>query len=203
MNVINFAGKSFTVSKVICVGRNYVDHIKELNNDVPREPIIFLKPNSAVTDCIHSFKEYVEYEAEISFLIVEKKLSALALGIDFTKRKIQKECITNGHPWEVAKAFTHSAVFSPFVEVPKNLSNLSFNFYKNNKIVQSARLSDALFSPKTILDHCSNFLSFSDGDILMTGTPGGIGPVNPGDFFSTKLMIGEQIVLEHTFQNKA
>ena len=116
MNVVNFEEQSISPSKIICIGRNYVDHIAELGNEVPDEMVVFLKPNSAISSKLQSYhQEPLHYEAELCFLYQQGHFTAVAIGLDLTKRNLQAKLKTKGLPWERAKSFNGAAVFSDFV----------------------------------------------------------------------------------------
>ncbi|WP_022942832.1 fumarylacetoacetate hydrolase family protein [Psychromonas hadalis] len=197
MNKINVAGKSITPSKVVCIGRNYVEHIKELNNEMPDQAVIFVKPNSAISDIIVSNKdEPIHYEAEISFIIEDKKISAVGFGLDLTKRGVQSKLKNKGLPWERAKAFDKSAVFSPFVVFSGDTENLSMQLLINDQLIQHADYALMIHKPTEIMAEVASFMSFCDGDILMTGTPKGVGIVHQGDIFIGRIYQANKLLLE-------
>ena len=137
MNSIKFDGKDIYPSKIVCIGRNYVDHIKELHNEVPKQPVIFIKPNSSISNEICSSKdEVIHYEGEISFLISSNKLKGVGFGLDLTKREVQSDLKSKGLPWERAKSFDGSAVFSDFITFGGNISDLRMELYINSSLVQ-------------------------------------------------------------------
>lgn len=186
--------------KIICVGRNYVKHAKELNNAVPDAPIIFLKPETALIPRNHPFF-YPEFSNEIHFeteLVVRinrlgkhiaeqhahKYYNEIGVGIDFTARDIQQQCKEKGHPWEKAKAFDHSApVGNRFVplEALNDRNNIRFHLLKNGEMVQQGSSSDMIFSIDRIIAYVSTFMTLKIGDLIFTGTPEGVGPVAIGD----------------------
>ena len=136
MKSIKLDGKAIYPSKIVCVGRNYMAHIDELGNEVPDEPVIFLKPNSAISSEIYfNEDDAVHYEAEISFMVKSGKLCAVGFGLDLTKRELQSRLIANGLPWERAKAFDMSAVFSDFVSFSGIIQALSMALYINGQLV--------------------------------------------------------------------
>ncbi|GJM31550.1 MAG: 2-hydroxyhepta-2,4-diene-1,7-dioate isomerase [Saprospiraceae bacterium] len=184
--------------KIICIGRNYVDHAKELNNPVPKEPLVFMKPPSAllVNNKPLYFPEFTKdlhYELEVVVKIakngrhVQKEFAGdyideVALGIDFTARDIQEKCKQKGHPWEIAKGFDGSAVLSPFVSLEKvNRNAIEFELKKNGERVQFGNTSDMIFSFEAIIVYVSQFFKLQMGDLIYTGTPEGVGPVQIGD----------------------
>ncbi|MDG1121177.1 MAG: fumarylacetoacetate hydrolase family protein, partial [Glaciecola sp.] len=126
MQQIRVEGQSVTPSKIVCIGRNYVDHINELGNEMPTEPVIFIKPNSAITDTItFDLQEDIHYEAELTFVVQGGALSGVGIGLDLTKRAVQSQLKAKGLPWERAKAFDGSAVLSDFVTIPGRIEELS------------------------------------------------------------------------------
>ena len=197
LNSIFFDHKELHPSKVICIGRNYVEHIEELNNEPPTEPVIFLKPNSAVAHCINlpSYDD-IHYEAELSFLIIQGKLKGVGLGLDLTKRSLQSTLKTKGLPWERAKAFDHSAVFSKFTAIPHDISDLSFELWINNTLVQQGDYHLMINKPNKLLAEAQSFLTCLDGDLLLTGTPKGVGKLNIEDNVIGKVFSKQQLIIE-------
>ena len=201
MNKIIINEKSIFPSKVVCVGRNYVEHIKELNNEMPEEMVFFIKPNSSISNELFfpSFNKTCHYEAEISFLIEENKVSALGFGLDLTLRDIQSKLKKKGLPWERAKSFNHSAVFSKFISFNDDITKLGIELYINDKLVQKGDYSQMINKPDEIIKDFQTFSTFEDGDILMTGTPSGVGEFKVGDKFVGKILFEDKIIIEETF----
>jgi len=196
-NTVTFNGRNLTPSKVVCVGRNYVGHIKELKNVTPTEPVIFVKPNSAVSSALLlKGGDEIHFEAELSFLVEAGKLKAVGFGLDLTKRQIQNELKAKGLPWERAKAFDCSAVFSDFVTVPQSLDELGLELYVNGRLQQKGDCSMMLNSPVDLLNEVDSFMTLEDGDVLMTGTPAGVGPIHIGDVFVGKVYASNQLLIE-------
>ena len=201
--------------KVIAVGRNYVDHAKELHNPVPESPVIFMKPDTAILKdnkdfYFPDFSKDIHYEVELVLRIcnegkhVSKKFAhkyydAIGLGIDFTARDIQSAQKAKGLPWELAKAFDHSAVISPLI--PKgefeDLTNLNFSLTKNGETVQRGNTKDMIFDYDSLISFISQYITLRKGDLIYTGTPAGVGPVSIGDklegFLEEKSMFTCQI----------
>ena len=190
--------------KIICIGRNYAKHIKELANEKPKEPVIFLKADSSILPksnpfVIPPFSDDVHYEVEILVKInrvgkyIDQKFSykyydEIGLGIDFTARDLQRKLKEKGLPWEKAKAFDGSAVIGDFY--PKqdyNLENIRFQLLKNNEMVQDGNSIDMLWKIDEIIAYVSKFFTLKKGDIIFTGTPEGVGKVNNGDVLVGKL----------------
>ena len=185
--------------KVIAVGRNYIEHAKELNNPVPQKPVIFLKPDTAVLknnrDFYYpEFSKDIHYEVELVVQIckegkhVDEKFAAnyydkIGLGIDFTARDIQTEHKEKGLPWELAKAFDHSAPVSYLFPKEKyNLAkNIHFSLEINKVQVQEGNTSDMIFSIEKLISFVSQYITLRKGDLLFTGTPAGVGPITIGD----------------------
>lgn len=185
--------------KIICIGRNYVKHIEELQNERPEEPVVFLKPDSAILLKQHpfvipEFSNEVHHEVEILVKInkvgkyIEPKFAhnyydEIGLGIDFTARDLQAKLKEKGLPWEKAKAFDGSAVIGDFY--PKNdynsLKNIQFKLVKNGEIVQLGNTSHMLWNIDELIAHVSQFFTLKKGDIIFTGTPEGVSAVNPND----------------------
>lgn len=197
MKQIKIDGKLCCPSKVVCIGRNYVEHIKELNNEVPTQAVIFVKPNSAISDRIVSNDlEAVHYEAEISFVINAGKISAVGFGLDLTKRALQSTLKAQGLPWERAKAFDNSAVFSEFVSFSGAVQSLSLQLLINDKLTQHANYDLMIHKPAEIISEVSRFMSFEEGDVLMTGTPKGVGQLFENDHFTGRIFQGDTLLIE-------
>jgi 2-keto-4-pentenoate hydratase/2-oxohepta-3-ene-1,7-dioic acid hydratase in catechol pathway len=185
--------------KIICIGRNYINHAKELGNSVPKEPLFFLKPETAIQPKRHPFfiphfSNDINYEVELVIKIdksgkhIEEKYahkyySQIGLGIDFTARDIQNHCKENGLPWEKAKGFDGSAQISHVFINKKDIDsmNILFHLSKNGTTVQTGNSSDMIFSFDKIIEHISKFYTLKIGDLIYTGTPEGVGNVKAGD----------------------
>lgn len=197
MNPIKMDGKEICPSKIVCIGRNYVEHIKELNNEIPGEPVIFMKPNSSISNEIHSGKtDAIHYEGEISFLVKAGGIKAVGFGLDLTKREVQSRLKAKGLPWERAKAFDCSAVFSKFVSFDGNIDDLKMELYINGDLIQKGGCDLMLNKPNDLLKEVKTFLSFEDGDLIMTGTPKGVGVLKPGDRFQGKIFENKKMLVE-------
>lgn len=173
--------------KIVCVGRNYVDHIKELGNEVPEQMVLFLKPASAISSLLLAQdpvdNEPLHFETEICFLIKDKAISAVAVGLDLTKRQLQSELKTKGLPWERAKAFAKSALFSEFVPLNGAVDKLSLSLHIDGELQQSGGVELMMNSPAAILQEVDSAFGLQDGDIIMTGTPKGVGQVKANSEF--------------------
>lgn len=178
-----------TPSKVICIGRNYVDHIAELGNEVPDEMVIFFKPNSAIAEQLNAcHQEPLHYEAELCFLYQQGGFSAVAIGLDLTKRGLQGQLKAKGLPWERAKAFDGAAVFSEFVAIDNIDDALSLELMIDGKVVQAGGVALMMYKPDVILARLQEFVTLAEGDIVMTGTPKGVGEIISGSEFTGKVI---------------
>lgn len=195
MKSVRLDGKVLFPSKIVCIGRNYVAHIEELGNEIPAEPVIFIKPNSALADGIRSGAPgEIHYEGEISFIIRCGQPAAVGFGLDLTKRDLQSRLKAKGLPWERAKAFDGAAVFSDFVSYNGEAGDLRLELYINDRLVQQGGCERMIYKPSDIIGEVKGFLSFEDGDILMTGTPAGVGEVRAGDRFEGKILAGDRFI---------
>ncbi len=191
--------------KLICIGRNYTEHIEELQNERPTDPVIFMKPDTAILlkkmpFFIPDFSKDVHYEVEVLVKInrvgkhIEKKFAhkyydQIGLGIDFTARDLQKQLKEKGLPWEKAKAFDGSAVIGQWL--PKtdfeNLNALNFTLTKNGTTVQEGNTANMLWKIDEIIEYVSKYFTLKIGDVIFTGTPSGVGPVTTGDILVGRL----------------
>ena len=182
MQSVLLNGKTITPSKVVCIGRNYVEHIAELNNEVPTEPVIFVKPNSAIAADIKTHAvDAIHYEAEISFIVENNQFIGVGIGLDLTKREVQSVLKSKSLPWERSKAFDASAVFSEFVSFEHQVDSLSLVLSINDQVIQQANYELMIYKPSQIVQAVNEFMSFETNDILMTGTPKGVGKVSEND----------------------
>ncbi len=200
MKTIVIGNRTTTPSKIVCVGRNYVAHIEELGNPVPDEMVVFMKPNSAISDELRATHiEQLHYEGELSFVYEGGRFSAVGFGIDLTRRALQSRLKEKGLPWERAKAFDGSATFSPFVEIGNDIDSLSMRLEINGREVQSGTIELMMYKPADILAGLSGFLTLNDGDIVMTGTPAGVGPVTAGEVFTGQVTMGNELIVTATW----
>lgn len=185
--------------KIICIGRNYLAHIKELDNDLPTEPMFFMKPETALLPIgepfsYPDFSKEIHYETELVLRICktgkaidEKTASeyydAITVGIDFTARDLQNRCKAKSHPWEIAKAFDHSAPLGNFKKIKelKHPENIAFGMKLNSKWAQQGHSCDMIFGFDRIVSYVSHFVTLKKGDCIFTGTPQGVGEVHVGD----------------------
>lgn len=185
--------------KIICIGRNYGAHAKEMNAEVPTKPVFFMKPDTALLKdnepfYFPNFSNEIHYECEVVVKIAKvgknidvkfahKYYDQISLGIDFTARDLQQECKENGLPWEIAKSFENSApISSVFIDKKElDLNGISFHLEKNGESVQHGNTADFIFKIDEIIAYISKFMTLKTGDLIFTGTPAGVGPVQIGD----------------------
>lgn len=197
--------------KILGVGRNYVAHIKELNNEIPSEPLIFMKPDTAITKMrdfyIPDYTQNVHYEVELVLKInaigknipiqfAHKYYDEIAVGIDFTARDLQDKAKEKGHPWTLAKGFDNSAPLSRFL--PKStfpdMNNINFSLKINDEIRQSGNSGLMIKNFDYLIHYISRFITLKIGDLIFTGTPAGVGPVKTGD--NLKALLEDELLLE-------
>jgi len=185
--------------KIICIGRNYLDHVKELNSNLPTEPVFFLKPDTCIINrnqpfFYPEFSKEIHYETELVVRInkvgkhIQQKFAntyydELTVGIDFTARDIQRQCQQKGLPWEISKGFDGAAPIGKFVKKDSfdSIQNINLKLNINNQTIQQGNTTDMIFSVDTIISYVSKFITLKMGDIIFTGTPSGVGPVKIGD----------------------
>jgi len=197
--------------KIICIGRNYADHAKELNNAVPEEPVVFMKPPTALLVnnkplYYPEFTKDLHYELELVVKIakngrhVQPEFAAdyyqeVALGIDFTARDLQSKLKKAGKPWELAKGFDGSAAISPFVSIDRlNRTAMEFELLKNGEVVQHGNTMDMLFPIEDLIVFVSKYMKLQMGDLIFTGTPAGVGPVTIGDQLEGRLHTRTEVI---------
>lgn len=185
--------------KIFCIGRNYALHAKELNNEIPEKPLVFMKPPTALLKgnkpfYYPEFSSNIHFEGELVVRIckngkhIQEKFAKnyydqITLGLDLTARDLQNELKSKGHPWEIAKGFDGSAVIGSLVPFQGDIADLSFTIRKNDEIVQSGNCSDMLFPVDRLISYISKFFMLQTGDLIFTGTPAGVGPIQIGDVF--------------------
>ena len=198
--------------KIICIGRNYLAHVKELDNDLPTQPMFFMKPDTALLPegeafVYPDFSNQVHYETELVLRIckIAKNIDeaeaslyfdAITVGIDFTARDLQSQCKAKGHPWEIAKAFDCSAPMGKFKKINelKCCENIGFGMKLNGQWAQQGHSSDMIFGFNKLIAHVSRFVTLQPGDCVFTGTPQGVAEVHRGDhldlFLENELVLG-------------
>jgi 2-keto-4-pentenoate hydratase/2-oxohepta-3-ene-1,7-dioic acid hydratase in catechol pathway len=197
MNTIRLDSEHIAPSKIVCIGRNYLEHIRELGNETPDDMVIFNKPNSSISNRLLAARdEPLHYEGEICFMVRAEALHALGFGLDLTQRELQSKLKAKGLPWERAKAFDGAACFSDFVTLGDTpLDSLSLQLEINGELRQQGGYELMMYKPEQILSGISRFMSLDDGDIIMTGTPKGVGQVQPGDRFVGRVLSAEQVLV--------
>lgn len=200
--------------KIICIGRNYTDHVKEMESDLPKTPLFFMKPDTALLlknrpFFIPEFSNEIHHEVEVIVRICKmgkhiqskfahKYYHEIGLGVDFTARNIQRDCINHGNPWEIAKSFDYSAVVSEFISLENfDIQDIPFHLEINGKTVQESNTRNMIFKVNEIIAHVSKYVTLRIGDLIYTGTPAGVGKVNIGDnlkgYIADKEMFGFEI----------
>jgi len=196
--------------KIICIGRNYLAHIKELDNDLPTEPMFFMKPETALLPAgepfpYPDFSKEIHYETELVLHVCKtgkniresqasEYYDAITVGIDFTARDLQSQCKAKGHPWEIAKAFDYSAPMGSFKKINtlKHPDDIAFGMKLNGKWAQQGHSRDMIFSFNRIVSYVSQFVTLKEGDYIFTGTPQGVGEVHIGD--KLELFLEDELV---------
>ena len=197
LKAVHWDGTEYFPSKLVCVGRNYVGHIQELGNAVPDEPVIFIKPNSALSHALHAGEHGdIHFEAEICFIVRGGQICGVGFGLDLTKRGVQDKLKAKGLPWERAKAFDGAAVLSEFVSYKGDLNGLRLELWINDQLVQQGGAELMLFKPGLLLNEIQRFMSLEDGDVIMSGTPRGAGPYFAGDRFVGRIFAQATLLVE-------
>ncbi|HNI44222.1 MAG TPA: fumarylacetoacetate hydrolase family protein [Chitinophagales bacterium] len=196
--------------KIFCIGRNYAKHAKELGNDLPTEPLVFCKPETALVKnngnfYLPDFSKDVHHEVEIVLRVCKqgkhiaekfahKYIDQMTVGIDFTARDLQNKLRKEGNPWEIAKGFDGSAPIGTFVPLPDIDTPIEFSLTKNDQIVQQGNTTDLIFPFSRLIAHISIYFTLQQGDLIFTGTPEGVGSVQIGD--TLKAFIGDECLLQ-------
>jgi 2-keto-4-pentenoate hydratase/2-oxohepta-3-ene-1,7-dioic acid hydratase in catechol pathway len=205
VNTINIGDSQIAPSKIVCVGRNYLAHIQELNNEVPENMVLFIKPNSSISEQLssqqvgNSDNEALHYETEICFLYDNNQLCGVGIGLDLTKRNLQASLKSKGLPWERAKCFDGAALFSDFIKIDHISEQLNLTLHINGVATQHAHTSHMIYCVPSILSQIQSFMSLVDGDIIMTGTPAGVGVIEQGALFECRLYDGQQLLIEKSW----
>lgn len=197
MNHVIFDGIEVYPSKVVCIARNYVEHIDELNNEPPGEVTLFIKPNSSISEDLKLPNlGQCHYEGEITFIVKNDKLVGVGFGLDLTLRDVQSRLKNKGLPWEKAKAFDGAAVFSEFVGFDDDIDELGIELYINGELKQEGDVSLMIHKPLEIFEEAKKYFSFYDYDLLMTGTPKGVGGFNVSDEFIGRILYKGVVLVE-------
>lgn len=179
------------MDKIICLGKNYDEHTREMKEQAPDKPVLFIKPPSVLiepkdqgTVILPWARGIIHHECEIVFKLYKKNIIGLGLGLDLTLRDVQKKLKENGHPWEISKTFKNSAIITPIKglrDFPKDWQNTEFTLKVNGEVRQTGKLNDAIMKADEIIHYVDEYFPMNDGDLIFTGTPKGVGPLNPGD----------------------
>ncbi len=196
MNTVMLADQPITPSKVVCIGRNYVEHIHELGNEIPSSMVVFNKPNSAITDTLRFVSPDTRFEGEICFLIQGGKIEGIGFGLDLTKADIQNHLKSKGLPWERAKGFDGSAVLGEFVPFDVPLESLRMTLYINGTLAQEATIDLMIYKPLAMIEEIQSFMALEEGDIIMSGTPKGVATYKIGDEFVGRIYSNDVMLVE-------
>ncbi len=196
MQSIVFNDTHITPSKVVCIGRNYVEHIYELNNEIPSSMVVFNKPNSAISNILKFISSDTRFEGEICFLIMNQKIEGIGFGLDLTKADLQNHLKSKGLPWERAKGFDGSCVLGEFVPLNAPLESLRMTLHINDKLIQEATYDLMIYKPLEMMNEIRTFMSFDDGDIIMSGTPKGVNTYTIRDTFIGRIYSDEKLLVE-------
>lgn len=201
MNSIRIGEDTVTPAKVVCIGRNYLEHIRELGNETPEEMLIFSKPNSAISSQLQAeFGEPLHYESEICFLLCAGALHGVGFGLDLTRRELQSRLKEKGLPWERAKGFDGAACLSDFVLLgDTDVTSLSLELEIDGELRQSGGYDLMMHKPDEIVAGIEEFMALQDNDIIMTGTPKGVGQIERGQRFTGRVKSGDTVLVEQTW----
>lgn len=197
MKTIRFNASTVIPSKVVCIGRNYVEHIHELNNELPSSMVVFNKPNSAITDTLRFISSDTRFEGEICFLMMDGHIAGIGFGLDLTKAELQNYLKSKGLPWERAKGFDGSAVLGEFIPLEHPLESLRMTLHINDVLVQEATYDLMIYKPIKMTREIKTFMSLEDGDIIMSGTPKGVATYKTGDTFIGRIYSDTHLLLEN------
>ncbi len=193
-NFADFNGRKLFPSKIICVGMNYAEHIKELGSGNPKEIVLFIKPNSAISQTLFLPEERCRYEGEISFIVKGGELAGVGFGLDLTLSEVQKRLKNKSLPWEKSKAFDSSALFSRFVPF-NDVESLKLELSINGQPAQNGGVRLMIYKPAEILAEVKQSFTLEDGDIIMTGTPKGVGSYHVGDSFKGEIISNGKVLV--------
>jgi 2-keto-4-pentenoate hydratase/2-oxohepta-3-ene-1,7-dioic acid hydratase in catechol pathway len=200
MHTVSFNAHTLTPSKIVCIGRNYVEHIHELNNEIPSSMVLFNKPNSAITDTLRFFTPDTRFEGEICFLMMNGNIAGIGFGLDLTKAELQNHLKSKGLPWERAKGFDASCVLGEFVPLDAPLESLRMTLHINGTLAQEATHDLMIYKPHEMVEEIKTFMSFEDGDIIMSGTPKGVKSYHTGDTFIGRIFSDERLIVENRWR---
>ena len=200
MTTVIFNGEPVRPGKVVCVGKNYAAHIEEMASVPAENMVVFMKPATSIgTELLAALDEPLHYEGEICLLMQGGEVAGVGFGLDLTKRATQSKLKAAGLPWERSKAFTGSALFSEFVPAPADLTLLGVELTVDGELRQKGDVSLMLYPPDVILKELNQFLVLEDYDIIMTGTPAGVGPVQAGEHFFGRVLDSENELVTGTW----
>ena len=189
MRSVTFEKTAVIPNKIVCVGKNYTAHIEEMGSVPSDQMTVFIKPNASITDQLMAHRgEQIHFEGEICLLIQGGTIAGVGVGLDLTKRATQKRLKDAGLPWERAKAFEGAAMFSEFVQAPASMTDIELELYVDGELRQRGGPTQMLYKPPVILEELRSFIPLEDGDIVMTGTPSGVGPVEKDALFEVRLL---------------
>ena len=179
------------MDKIICAGKNYLEHAQEMQEGTPERPVLFLKPPRVLKVCsawgetlhmqLPAGQDEIHYECELVFKIKNQQLDAVSLGLDMTNRTLQKQAKLSGAPWTLGKVFKDAACIGPWLPIPADLAELHLQFFLNGDLKQQAKATEMRMSPVALLAYAAEYFPICDGDLLFTGTPAGVGRVQVGD----------------------
>ncbi len=201
MNSIDFSGKETLPSKVVCVGRNYAEHIAELGNEVPEDMVLFFKSNASISRVLRACDgEPLHYEGEICLGVENGEFRYVGFGLDLTKRELQSELKKKGLPWERCKAFRGAAVLSPLLRIEEGIDELELELRIDGELVQRGGVADMIYKPRDILEEIQTFVDLEDHDIVMTGTPKGVGVIKEGAVYEGTILKRGEPLLRHAWR---
>lgn len=204
MRSIDFSGEERVPSKVVCVGRNYVDHIAELGNEVPKDMVLFFKSNASISQALQASQgEPLHYEGEICLGVESGEFRYVGFGLDLTKRELQSELKRKGLPWERCKAFRGSAVLSPMLRIEEGIDELELELRIDGELAQQGGVADMIYKPREIFEEIQAFVDLEDHDIVMTGTPKGVGVIKEGAVYEGTILRRGELLLRHTWRAEA
>ena len=200
MTRVIFNGEPVRPGKVVCVGKNYAAHIEEMASVPAENMVVFMKPATSIGSTLHAtLDEALHYEGEICLLMKGGAVAGVGFGLDLTKRETQSTLKASGLPWERSKAFTGSALFSEFVPAPAGITRLGVELSIDDVLRQKGDVSLMLYPPDVILQELNQFLLLEDYDIIMTGTPAGVGAMKTGEHFLGRVLDGEDELVNGTW----
>ena len=196
MKTIRYNDTAVTPSKVVCIGRNYVEHIHELGNEIPSSMVVFNKPNSAISDSLHFITPDTRFEGESCFQMMGGEIAGIGFRLYLTKADLQNYLKSKGLPWERAKGFDRSAVLSDFIPFNHPLESLRMTLHINGTLIQEATYELMIYKPLEMLEEIKSFMTLEDGDIIMSGTPKGVSTYQTNEYFIGRIYSNDSLILE-------